>query len=175
MESVREAQKKDQLKRTLIFYIALFVGFALVGILVPDNPDEFGILTCIPAAFMIFFIFKTKRIIEGLTLAVLLCCIMVHKQNFIIEFANIAQTTMMDEDIAFLIIVCGLMGSLVAVIEKNGGGLVFGKFVASKAKSEKNSALWHNDLFCAVLHGRLSELSDIWYRYDTSNRQIQSS
>lgn len=141
MESVREAQKKDQLKRTLIFYIALFVGFALVGILVPDNPDEFGILTCIPAAFMIFFIFKTKRIIEGLTLAVLLCCIMVHKQNFIIEFANIAQTTMMDEDIAFLIIVCGLMGSLVAVIEKNGGGLAFGKFVAPRQNLKKQRSL----------------------------------
>ena len=149
MESVREAQKKDQLKRTLIFYIALFVGFALVGILVPDNPDEFGILTCIPAAFMIFFIFKTKRIIEGLTLAVLLCCIMVHKQNFIIEFANIAQTTMMDEDIAFLIIVCGLMGSLVAVIEKNGGGLAFGKFVASKAKSEKT--VLFGTMLCSAL------------------------
>lgn len=141
MESVREAQKKDQLKRTLIFYIALFVGFALVGILVPDNPDEFGILTCIPAAFMIFFIFKTKRIIEGLTLAVLLCCIMVHKQNFIIEFANIAQTTMMDEDIAFLIIVCGLMGSLVAVIEKNDGGLAFGKFVTPRQNLKKQRSL----------------------------------
>lgn len=159
MESVREAQKKDQLKRTLIFYIALFVGFALVGILVPDNPDEFGILTCIPAAFMIFFIFKTKRIIEGLTLAVLLCCIMVHKQNFIIEFANIAQTTMMDEDIAFLIIVCGLMGSLVAVIEKNGGGLAFGKFVASKAKSEKTALF--GTMLCSALFSMDDYLSSL--------------
>lgn len=159
MEKVREMSKQDRLRRTIIFYVFLFAAFILIGIFVPDNSEEFGILTVIPAAFMIFFIFKTKRIIEGLTLAVILCCIMVHKANFITAFVDIAQNTMMNEDIAFLIIVCGLMGSLVAVIEKNGGGIAFGKFVASKAKSEKASLF--GTMLCSALFSMDDYLSSL--------------
>lgn len=159
MEKAHELSKKDQLKRTIIFYGILFAAFIGIGILVPDNPDDFGILTVIPAVFMIVFIFKTKRIIEGLTLAVVLCCIMVHKLNFITAFADIAQNTMMDSDIAFLIIVCGLMGSLVAVIEKNGGGFAFGKFIASKAKSEK--AALFGTMLCSALFSMDDYLSSL--------------
>ena len=141
MEKIKELTKKDQMKQNLIFYGILFATFCLIGVLVPENPSDFGILSVIPAAFLIIFIFKTKRIVEGLTLAVILCCIMVYKFDFLVAFSEIATETMMDGDIAFLIIVCGLMGSLVAVIEKNGGGFAFGNLVVSKAKSEKTSLL----------------------------------
>lgn len=141
MENMKEITKKDQLRKNLIVYGILLAAFFAVGMLVPDDPAEFGVITTLPALFLIIFIFKTKRIVEGLTLAVILCCIMVYKGGFLPAFAVILQDTMMDEDIAFLIIVCGLMGSLVAVIEKNGGGFAFGNFVASKAKSEKTALL----------------------------------
>lgn len=141
METIKVLTKKDQIRQNLITYGLLLAAFFVVGLLMPEDPADFGILTTIPAAFLIIFIFKTKRIVEGLTLATLLCCIMVYKQNFLVAFSEIATTTMMDEDIAFLIIVCGLMGSLVAVIEKNGGGFAFGNFIASKAKSAKTALL----------------------------------
>ena len=50
----------------LFIYGILFAAFIAIGFLVPDNPDDFGILTTIPAIFMIIFIFRTKRIVEGL-------------------------------------------------------------------------------------------------------------
>lgn len=141
MEKVKAMTKSEIAKQNLIIYGILFAAFIAIGLLVPDDPSQFGIITTIPAIFLIVFIFKTKRIVEGLTLAVILCCIMVYKLDFLVAFSEIATNTMMDEDIAFLIIVCGLMGSLVAVIEKNGGGFAFGNFVASKAKSEKTALL----------------------------------
>ena len=49
---------------------------------------------------------------------------------------------MLDEDIAWLIIVCGLMGSIIALIEKTGGAFAFGKWAASKAKTQKSSLIW---------------------------------
>jgi Na+/H+ antiporter NhaC len=49
---------------------------------------------------------------------------------------------MMSEDIAWLIVVCGLMGSIIALIEKAGGSYAFGEWIASKAKTERASLLW---------------------------------
>jgi len=153
MEGTKETSKND-FKKLLIVYGIIFAAFILIGFLVPDNPDDFGILTVIPAVFMIIFIFRTKRIVEGLTLATILCCIMVHKGSFIPAFADIAQVAMLREDTAFLIIVCGLMGSLVALIEKNGGGFAFGEFVASRVKSPKLA------LFGTMLCSALFSLDD---------------
>ena len=48
---------------------------------------------------------------------------------------------MMSEDIAWLIIVCGLMGSIISLIEKAGGSYAFGEWIASKAKTRKSSLM----------------------------------
>ena len=48
----------------------------------------------------------------------------------------------MSEDIAWLIIVCGLMGSIIALIEKAGGSFAFGEWIAKKAKTKKSSLIW---------------------------------
>ena len=63
---------RAQLNRTIIEYLLLFAGFVLIAFLVPDDEATFGILSAIPAIFLLGFIFYTKRILEGLTLAALL-------------------------------------------------------------------------------------------------------
>ncbi len=60
-------------------------------------------------------------------------------------FENLSDgllSVMMAEDIAWLIIVCGLMGSIISLIEKSGGSFAFGEWVATKAKTPKASLLW---------------------------------
>ena len=48
MEGTKETSKND-FKKLLIVYGILFAAFIAIGFLVPDNPDDFGILTTIPA------------------------------------------------------------------------------------------------------------------------------
>ncbi|HJJ93756.1 MAG TPA: hypothetical protein O0X31_04355, partial [Methanocorpusculum sp.] len=50
--------------------------------------------------------------------------------------------TMLDPDMAWLIIVCGLMGSIIALIERSGGAIAFGNWAAKHAKGEKSSLVW---------------------------------
>jgi Na+/H+ antiporter NhaC len=45
---------------------------------------------------------------------------------------------MMSEDIAWLFIVCGLMGSIISLIEKAGGAFAFGEWVSKRAKTRKS-------------------------------------
>ncbi|HJJ85804.1 MAG TPA: hypothetical protein O0X52_01585, partial [Methanocorpusculum sp.] len=58
------------------------------------------------------------------------------------EFSVLLTDTMLDPDMAWLIIVCGLMGSIIALIERSGGAIAFGNWAAKHAKGEKSSLVW---------------------------------
>ena len=48
----------------------------------------------------------------------------------------------MSEDMAWLFLVCGLMGSIIALIEHAGGSFAFGDWVSRRAKTRESSILW---------------------------------
>ena len=48
----------------------------------------------------------------------------------------------MSEDMAWLFLVCGLMGSIIALIEHAGGSFAFGDWVSRRAKTRESSLLW---------------------------------
>ena len=61
--------------------------------------------------------------------------------NTFSNFSDGLLNVMMSEDIAWLIIVCGLMGSIISLIEKAGGSYAFGEWIAAKAKTRKSSLM----------------------------------
>lgn len=115
--------------------------FCLISLL-PDDIESYGALSLLPALFLLVYIFKTKRILEALALSSMIGFIIVHRENFFAEFSNSFINVLLTEDIAWLIIVCGLMGSLVALIEKAGGAYAFGEWVSKKSKTKKSTLLW---------------------------------
>ena len=138
--------------RTAIVIAVLLAATALITWFLPADTAEYHVFSLVPAVFLIVYIFATKRVIEGLVLASLVGVIMVSRpvtvgegswaMNAFSMFSGFLLDTMMDEDIAWLIIVCGLMGSIIALIEKSGGAFAFGKWAASKAKTQKSSLIW---------------------------------
>lgn len=109
---------------------------------ITENGISIGFFALIPALFLIVYIFTTKRILEALILATLMCFIFADRTHFLSEFNTGLTSVMMDEDTGWLIIVCGLMGSIIKLIEKTGGSLAFGKFVAKHSKSRVGTLLW---------------------------------
>lgn len=125
--------------KTYAIVIALF----LVAILfIPKDADSYQALSLIPAAFLLIFIFYTKRILEALALGAVLGYVMKFGVGFFEPLSAELLNIMMDESIGWLIIVCGLMGSIIALIEKSGGAYAFGELVSRKAKTRKNTLLW---------------------------------
>ncbi|MCL2373776.1 MAG: hypothetical protein FWC65_00850, partial [Treponema sp.] len=90
-----------------------------------------------------------KRIIEALTLATILGFIVGHKGGFFGSFNEALLGTLMGEYMAWLIIVCGLMGGVVALIEKSGGGLAFGSLAVKIAKTSKPTLF--STMLCSLL------------------------
>lgn len=134
--------EKSQINRTVIEYAFLAVAFLAITIMVPDDESTFGIISALPSIFLLSFIFYTKRILEGLTLASLLAFFMAHKMEFFSPMSETLTEVLTDGDTQWLFIVCGLMGSIIALIERGGGAAAFGEWVAKRAKTRKSTLLW---------------------------------
>lgn len=128
--------------------VALVVGVTLLiaSFLPPMEAGahsvSIGFFALVPALFLVVYIFVTKRILEALVLGSLMCFVFADRWNFLHAFNAGLTTVMMDEDTGWLIIVCGLMGSIIKLIEHTGGSLAFGRFVASRAKTRVGTLLW---------------------------------
>ena len=129
-------------KRSLTAVLIVVVATMLLTFLLPEDPADFGIFTTVPALFLIIYIFVTKRILESLTLAAVVGFIMVSRGDALDSFSTSLLDVMMNEDIAWLIIVCGLMGSIISLIERTGGAFAFGEWVSIRAKTRKSALMW---------------------------------
>ena len=143
MRKMKEELFGFEPRRALIAAICVIVGTWLLSFLMPTEASEFGAWSLLPATFLIVYIFITKRILESLVLSCLMGLIMAAKTiNVFGEFSVLLTDTMLDPNMAWLIIVCGLMGSIIALIERSGGAIAFGNWAAKHAKGEKSSLVW---------------------------------
>lgn len=133
---------KSEVKKSLIEYSFIAILFLVITTLVPDDEQSFGIISALPAVFLLSFIFYTKRILEGLVLASLLAFLMAHKLEFFVPMSETLSEVLTDGDTQWLFIVCGLMGSIIALIERGGGAAAFGDWVAKRAKTRRSTLLW---------------------------------
>jgi len=137
-----EAPGRENFSTYFRTYAIVILLFLVAIFLIPKELDSYQAMSLIPAAFLLIFIFYTKRILEALTLGALLGYVMKFGVGSFEPFSAELLNIMMDESIGWLIIVCGLMGSIIALIEKSGGAYAFGEWVSKKAKTKKNTLLW---------------------------------
>lgn len=129
--------------RTLVFILIVVILTYVLSQFLPVNIDDYGLAVCIPAVFLLIYIFITKRILEALTLSSFIGFIMISRgTGALILYSGVTLETLMSEDIAWLIIVCGLMGCIIALTEKAGGTFAFGTWISKYAKGRKSALLW---------------------------------
>ena len=128
----------------------ILIGLGLIAVIVlalvflaPETEEgDFGVVSVIPAVFLLVYIFWTKRILESLIFATLLGLIIVHQGGFFSAFMDSLLGIGMEEDTVWLFVVCGLMGSIIALIEVSGGAHAFGEWVSKRAKTKKSTLMW---------------------------------
>jgi len=113
-----------------------------------------GLWVLLPAAFLITYILITKRIIEALALACILGVIVGYKSDFFSAFNYLLFDTQMGEDLAWLILVCGMMSGFVCLLERTGGGFAFANLAVKIAKTARPT------LFTTALCSLLLSLDD---------------
>jgi Na+/H+ antiporter NhaC len=157
MKQLSEELKMFNPRRSLLAVVVVIVASWLLSCAIPAGTENLGPLSLIPALFLIVYIFATKRILEALMLAAIVGFMMTAKGGAAgdtfaanlhtpVDVLNLLSGTltevMMNEDMAWLLIVCGLMGSVISLIEKAGGAFAFGEWVAKRAKTRESALLW---------------------------------
>ena len=143
------AEDPDATPEDIMMAVVEAIDDEVVGAVSEEVASVFGIWVLLPAFFLIVYIFITKRIIEALALGTILGLIIGYKGGFFGSFNEIVLGVLMGEDMAWLIIVCGLMGGIVALIEKSGGGFAFGNLAVKIAKTAKSTLLC--TMICSLL------------------------
>lgn len=105
---------------------------------------NYGILTLLPAVLVILTAIKTKRTTEALLMGVassyLLICI-IDRKNFITTITKSFFSVITDYDTMWLVIVCGLFGSLIALINAAKGTHAIARFLGKICKSQRTTLL----------------------------------
>ena len=99
-------------------------------------------LTLLPATVAVVTAVLSRRPIESLLAGVITGLLLLEPAGALEQFSSILLAVMMDETIAWVIIVCGLMGSLIALLMRAGATNAFSEALAVRASSEGSALLY---------------------------------
>ncbi len=102
--------------------------------------DNYGLISLLPVISVVILAFVTKRTLEPLLIGAVFGFILLHGTGFFMPFLDAVYTVMMDGVTVWIILVCGLFGSLVALLEKSGGALGFSD-IATKYSKKRSVSL----------------------------------
>ncbi len=82
---------------------------------------EYGALTLIPIVFIIVTAILTRKSFESLLAGSVIACIIMHGTGFFLPWVEIFLETLSDPENQWVILVCGLFGSLIALLRESKG------------------------------------------------------
>lgn len=103
--------------------------------------DHYGALSLIPAAVVIITALLTRRTLEPLLLGSVIGFIIISGTGFFYAWLDAVYVVMTDATTAWVILVCGLFGSMVALLEKSGGALGFSAIATKTTKNRKTALM----------------------------------
>ena len=95
---------------------------------------ETSFLVLLPALVTVITAILSRRPIESLLAGVFVGLLMLEPSAALSNFSSILLEVMMHETIAWVIIVCGLMGSLITLLMRVGAASAFSRALSSRPK-----------------------------------------
>lgn len=106
-----------------------------------ETAAHFGILSLLPTFVVLVVALVTKKTFESLLAGCLVGFIVVAKTNFFTVFADTLLATMFDETIAWIVLICGLFGSLIHLLVRSGGAFAFADYLLKFVKGRRSALL----------------------------------
>lgn len=103
--------------------------------------DHVGLLSLLPTVVVITTAVMTHRPVAALLAGVVVGIAILAPTNIIGSLADITLQVMQDETIGWVIMVCGLMGSLIYLLIQTGGASAFARAMAKRADTRNKSLL----------------------------------
>ena len=114
--------------------------------------EDLGAISLVPTLCVFILAIITHRPIESLISGSIVGLIIIHGQQFIGGFAETSVRVMTDPDVAWVILVCGFMGSLIGILIRSGSTSAFTEVMAERVKSQSDAlmATWVLGIFMFV-------------------------
>lgn len=120
-----------------IILIALFWGLSI-----HHNPEtSWGWMSLLPTTLVLFIAIYSRKPFESLIAGVIAGLIMINSNDIVTPFSDSISNVMGDPTIVWIVLVCGLMGGLITLLEISGCLGSFSQWLQGKIKSEKQSLL----------------------------------
>jgi len=100
-----------------------------------------GFISLVPTLVVFFLAVITRRPIESLISGSLVGLGIIHGSQFIGGFAGSSIRVMTDPDVAWVILVCGFMGSMIGLLIRTGATSAFTEKMSGYVKSQKSALM----------------------------------
>ncbi|MFT5484209.1 MAG: tetracycline resistance efflux pump, partial [Halieaceae bacterium] len=104
--------------------------------------EHYGAISLIPTAVVLVLAIMSHRTIESVIAGSIVAFIITDQFNFLAALSGAMLTVMQDENTGWVLLVCGLYGSFIALLVRAGGAQAFGNIVSSRVQSKRGSLLW---------------------------------
>jgi len=114
--------------------------------------EDFGTFVLLPTLVVFVLAILTHRPIESLITGAIVGLVMIHGRGFVGGFAETSIRVMTDPDVAWVILVCGFMGSLIGILIRTGSTSSFTATMSRYVKSKKSALMvtWVLGIFMFV-------------------------
>ena len=103
--------------------------------------ESYAGLSLIPTLVVVLLAVFTHRPIFSLLAGVVVGLLLIEPTSVVTGVADLSLEIMMDETIGWVIMVCGLMGSLIMLLIQTGAATAFAGSMAARANSRNKSLL----------------------------------
>jgi tetracycline resistance efflux pump len=103
--------------------------------------EHYGLISLIPVITVVILAFVTRRTFEPLLIGSLVGFILLEGGGFFPAWLDAVYFVMMDGVTVWIILVCGLFGSLIKLLEKSGGAMGFSAMATQYTKSRNASLI----------------------------------
>ena len=102
---------------------------------------DYGALTLIPIVFIIVTAVLTRKSFESLMAGSVIACMIMHGTGFFLPWVDMLLETLSDPENQWVILVCGLFGSLIAMLRESRGTSGFIRIGEKLCRSERSALL----------------------------------
>lgn len=102
---------------------------------------DYGFVTLLPTLLVLGLAIWSRRTLESVLAGALFAFFIMEGIGFLDAMAEATLATLMTEDVAWVMLVCGLYGGFIGLLVKGGGSYAFGRAVMSRIETKRGGLL----------------------------------
>ena len=102
---------------------------------------EYGFITLLPTLLVLGLAIWSRRTLESVLAGALFAFFIMEGFGFLDAMAEATLATLMTEDVAWVMLVCGLYGGFIGLLVKGGGSYAFGRALLNRIETKRGGLL----------------------------------